>query len=80
MLQRSAKTYTLDKETDENMFELFKIKVDGLPKDNAKLYNRRNFCAVNPNATGGLDFTICVEKKDHSGTVPYTVEVPPLVN
>lgn len=78
MLSKYAKTYQLDPDTDENMFELFPTKVDGQPKDNPKLYNRRNYCAVNPNAQGGLDFTIMVEKKDHRGTIPYKVTAPPL--
>jgi len=79
ILTKTAKTYALDPETDENMFELFQIKVDGQKKENPKLYNRRNYCAVNPTPQGGLEFVLFVEKKDHIGTIPYKVTVPPLL-
>jgi hypothetical protein len=77
-LHYSAKTYDLDENTVEDMYELFDWDVDGKTLRHKKLLNRRNWCLVSEDGQDGLDFTLRVEQQDHSGTVGYTVNVPPL--
>ncbi|KAJ1762617.1 hypothetical protein LPJ77_004827 [Coemansia sp. RSA 2523] len=77
----SAKTYDLDKHTDESMYKLFEKDVNGKspPNNNTKLLARRNFSSyVEDLESGGLIVNIHVQNESNHGTKPYPVNVPAL--
>ncbi|KAJ2853209.1 hypothetical protein GGI22_004956, partial [Coemansia erecta] len=77
----SAKTYSLDQNTDEMMYRLFEKDVNGKapPNNNEKLLGRRNFSSyVEDLDSGGLIINIHVQNENNKGTKPYTINVPAL--
>ncbi|KAJ2778122.1 hypothetical protein H4R18_004789 [Coemansia javaensis] len=77
----SAKTYELDKHTDELMYRLFERDVNGRPppNNNAKLLGRRNFSSyVEDLSTHALIVNIHVQKDTNNGTRAYLINVPAL--
>ncbi|KAJ2551017.1 hypothetical protein EV175_003847 [Coemansia sp. RSA 1933] len=77
----SAKTYSLDKSTDEMMYRLFEKDVNGKapPNNNEKLLARRNFSSyVEDLDSRGLIVNIHVQNENNHGTKPYTLNVPAL--
>ncbi|KAJ2156517.1 hypothetical protein GGF46_005130 [Coemansia sp. RSA 552] len=77
----SAKTYELDKTTDEKMYKLFERDVNGKspPNNNTKLLARRNFSSyVEDLDSGGMIVNIHVQNENNHGTKAYLVNVPAL--
>jgi hypothetical protein len=78
-VNRSAKVYQLNRNTHEEMLDLFEKDVNGkAPATGKKLLGRRNWCAVTREAEA-LQFSIMVENQHHEHpSVPYSVLVPPM--
>lgn len=74
-LHRSAKTYTLNDNTSEEMTEIFNQDVTGEDLEHKKLLNRRNWCEVRELSGMELEFTIRVENEDHVGTKKFPILV-----
>ncbi|KAJ1998221.1 hypothetical protein GGI04_005097 [Coemansia thaxteri] len=77
----SAKTYSLDGSTDETMYRLFELDVNGQapPNNNHKLLARRNFSSYVENLENhSLMINIHVQKDTNQGTKAYPVNVPAL--
>ncbi|KAJ1731791.1 hypothetical protein LPJ61_002357 [Coemansia biformis] len=77
----SAKTYELDKSTDELMYRLFEQDVNGKspPNNNTKLLARRNFSSyVEDLGSGSLIVNIHVQNSNNKGTKAYHIGVPAL--
>ncbi|KAI8606710.1 hypothetical protein EDD21DRAFT_78537 [Dissophora ornata] len=78
-LHKTAKTYTLNEYTSEQMTEIFHEDVDGKPLEQKKLLNRRNWCEVRERSSEQqLKFTLRVENTDHVGVQKYPIIVDSL--
>ncbi|BGP53880.1 hypothetical protein JCM8202v2_001452 [Rhodotorula sphaerocarpa] len=66
-------------DTDEELIPLFKEDTDGSKPKSNTVMGRRNYCMADyDNATGEVQFTICVEKSQGSGTTKeYPLRAPP---
>ncbi|KAJ2719272.1 hypothetical protein GGI07_005311 [Coemansia sp. Benny D115] len=77
----SAKTYDLDRHTDEMMYRLFEQDVNGKspPNNNTKLLARRNFSSYVENLTNhSMIVNIHVQMENNRGTKAYPITVPAL--
>ncbi|KAJ1841468.1 hypothetical protein LPJ57_010298, partial [Coemansia sp. RSA 486] len=77
----SAKTYDLDRATNEMMYRLFELDVNGKapPNNNCKLLARRNFSSYVENLTNhSLIVNIHVQNDTNKGTKAYPINVPAL--
>ncbi|ORX99117.1 hypothetical protein K493DRAFT_213159 [Basidiobolus meristosporus CBS 931.73] len=79
VLHVSSSTYKFDENTEEQMIELFSQDVNGKSRMLKKILNRRNWCSIDPTDANGWQFTLNIEKEDHSGTIGYVVNVPNLM-
>ncbi|KAJ1641843.1 hypothetical protein J3B02_003304 [Coemansia erecta] len=77
----SAKTYDLDRATNEMMYRLFELDVNGKapPNNNSKLLARRNFSSYVENLSNhSLIVNIHVQNDTNKGTKAYPINVPSL--
>ncbi|KAJ1883689.1 hypothetical protein LPJ66_010969 [Kickxella alabastrina] len=77
----SAKTYELDRSTDEMMYRLFEQDVNGKapPNNNTKLLARRNFSSYVENLSNhSMIVNIHVQNETNVGTRAYPINVPAL--
>jgi len=74
-LHFSAATYQVNDYTSEEMIDIFNYDVDGTELETKKLLNRRNWCEVRELEGYEVEFTICVEELDHTGSKKYPLVV-----
>ncbi|CEQ39964.1 SPOSA6832_01552, partial [Sporobolomyces salmonicolor] len=66
-------------DTEEELIPLFTEDTDGSKPKSTTVMGRRNYCMANYNeATDELEFTLCIEKRQGSGTTKgYSLAAPP---
>ncbi|KAJ2764729.1 hypothetical protein GGI18_006371 [Coemansia linderi] len=77
----SANTYELDQLTDEKMYRLFEVDVNGRspPNNNTKLLARRNFSSyVEDLSNHSMIVNIHVQNENNQGTKAYPVTISAL--
>jgi len=80
-LHFNSKVEELNDETEERMVETFHQDVNGEELCDKYLLNRRNWCDLLPNAYGGYECRLHVEKDDKWDRAEvYTTVVPPVLS
>ncbi|PQE20300.1 Transcription factor protein [Rutstroemia sp. NJR-2017a BBW] len=96
ILNKRNKVHHLDTETDEDMIPLFTHDVDGKPRNNKRLLNRRNWCSIReynpamtrPSSPATASYDGSVEPAPRRGLLrrfttkgpSYRSDAPPLSN
>ena len=80
-IHKISKSHNLDKDTVEEMINLFELDVDGKHLTYQKLLGRRNYLEIDTDLfSSNLKCTMYFESVNKKYTVTYTVVVPTIKN